>query len=499
MPVRVSSVQPKANLTEFFCSISDSLYDSTLCPTQIFRKLDACLSGNLVPSPTPDAIEITDREEQINAQIDRTLIVAKHAYAAPWLLLVTSEPILPTTQVLDVVRASWRAARQEMLKAINRTSYRSILALYLFAHTPVPVGLSEYEDLDGLSGSVCIQTAVCHLQRLRARKTTRQFELFASEPSLICPGNVPSFLDLESRAHWAAMMWDTSMSLTSDFRTSLTSGLKGACSEPTWRLVKAFLFGSFVPRAEQWRGEDFEPTEKVIDEIVSAASICKTYVWKNITSLKEALREGVHDDGVLFAWKALLDAIDIFNTYIRPLLKSPELRPDCLDQRLRLKWYQVNLQYNLGILFLINSLEDAARSDLLQEIVAMKKDTEREAFTVLKLGLETSYTIAGPMEDEVSDDLHRSTITVTLIAIDPDPQYVVDCVTLIHKSIRLQYGRNEVSYDMYSSSLSILLQTLRQLPQSSRSVQVALAKVGTLEEVPTPSTVPVNNARFCTL
>jgi hypothetical protein len=492
-------VQPKANLTEHLCSISGSLCDPTLSPTQIFKKLDACLSGNLVPSLTPDAIEIMDREEQFNAQIDRTLKVAIHAYAAPWFLLVSQEQILPTTQVLDVVRASWRAARQEMLKAINRTSYRSMLALYLFARTPVPVGLSEYEELDGLSGSVCVQTAVCHLQRLRARKTTFQSESIASEPSLNSPGNVPSFLDLESRAYWAAMTWDTSMSLTSDFRTSLTSGLKGACSEPTWRLVKAFLVGSFVTRAEQWRGEDFEPTEKVIDEIVSAASICKTYVWKNITSLKEALREGVHEDGVLFASKALLDAIDIFNTYIRPLLKSPELRPHCLDQRLRLKWYQVSLQYNLGILLLINSLEDAARSDLLQEIVAMKHDTEYEAFTVLKLGLETTYTIAGPMEGEVNDDLRRSSITVTLVAIDPDPQYVVDCVTLMHKSIRLQYRRNEVSYDTYSNFLTVLLQTLRQLPQSSRSVRVALAKVGTLEEVPTPSTAPVNNARFCTL
>jgi hypothetical protein len=440
-------------------------------PTQIFGKLDAYLGGSLDLKFTPGDTEKT------NAQIDKSLTIAIHAFAAPWFLLVSQEHGLQTAQVLEVIRTNWRAARQEMLKAINHTSYRSVLALYLFAQTPVPVGLSEHEELDGISGPACIQTAVSHLQQLRARRNSRQLGSSAPATSSDSSKEISTFLDCESRAYWAAITWDTSMSLGSDFRTSLTSGLQGACSEPTWRLVKAFLTGSFLPKAEEWRGEEFVPTDEIADEIVSAASICKTYIWKNITSLKEAIREGVHEDSVLFAWKALLAAIDIFNASIRPLLQNRRLRLHCLDQGLRLKWYQVNLQHFFGILLLIESLENAARFDLLQEISAMKEDAEHEAFSILKFGLENTYTIAGSLEGEVRDELRGSKITATLVAIDPDPQYVVDCVTLLHKSIRVR-ERNDALHDTYSNSFSILLHTLRQLPRSSKSVQTALAKLG---------------------
>jgi hypothetical protein len=46
-----------------------------------------------------------------------------------------------------------------MLKVINRLSYRLVLALYLFPQTPLPVAVSEAEELDGISGPVCMQNA----------------------------------------------------------------------------------------------------------------------------------------------------------------------------------------------------------------------------------------------------------------------------------------------------------------------------------------------------
>jgi hypothetical protein len=419
------------------------------------------------------------RKKHVDTQIDQSLRSAIHAFAAPWFLLVSQEYGLPTTQIQEIIRASWRAARHEMLKAINRTCYRSILALYLFAQTPVPVGLSENEELDGISGPVCIQTALCQLQRLRARKTGYQLGVPAPKASFGNTRNTPPCVDCESRAYWAAMNWDTASSLTLEFRTSLTSGLKGACSEPTWRLVKASLVGSFVTKTAQWHNEGFKPTNRIAEEIVSAASICKTYVWKNITSLKEAIREGVHDDGVLLAWQALLGAIDIFNNAIRPLLKSCEAQLHCLSQSFRLKWYQVNLQYFHGILLLVDTMEAGDRPDLLQEISAVKQDAERESFNVLTAGLANTYTIKGPMIAEVNRIIPRSNITATLVAIDPYPQYVVDCVILMHKSMHLGYRQDD--------RLSTLIQTLRQLPQSSKSVQIALAQVLTPGFAPTLS------------
>jgi hypothetical protein len=360
-------------------------------------------------------------------------------------------------QIQDVIRATWRAARQEMLKAINRISYRSILSLYLFAQTPVPLGLSEHEELDGISGSVCTQTALCQLQQLRARDPSHKSDVWVSET---CAGSLSQYVDGESRAYWAAMMWDTSSALTLESRTSLTSGLRGACSEPTWRLVKAFFLGFFVPRAEQLQREGVEPTGEVAEEIVSAAAICKTYIWKNITSLKEAIREGVQDDGVLFAWKALLEAVAIFNTSIRPLLKRREMRLQSFDQSFRLKLFHVNFQYCLGVLLLIESLENAARSDLLQEFSLTKQGADCECFNVLKFGLENTYTINGAMEARSNNEPSRLNNPATLIAIDPNPQYIIDCVTLVYKNLQFRHAQSDITADTYSDMLSILLRAL---------------------------------------
>lgn len=56
-----------------------------------------------------------------------------------------------------------------MLKLLNRISYRSVLALYLFAQTPVPAGILEDEELNGVSASVCMHTALIQIQKLRQR------------------------------------------------------------------------------------------------------------------------------------------------------------------------------------------------------------------------------------------------------------------------------------------------------------------------------------------
>ena len=59
-----------------------------------------------------------------------------------------------------------------MVALLNQVSYRSVLALYLFAQTPVPVGIYEEEELSGITGPVCMHTALMHIQKLRQRCDT---------------------------------------------------------------------------------------------------------------------------------------------------------------------------------------------------------------------------------------------------------------------------------------------------------------------------------------
>jgi hypothetical protein len=424
---------------------------------QLFRELDIAASERLdTPVLVSDA-SVAHRGEKMNEQIQLSLKYAIQAFASPWLQSASHLSHKSATEVEDIVSQSWRTARQAMLKAINRPSYRSILALYLFSQTPIPIGVPEEEEQDGISGPVCIRTALSHLQHLRARRSTLS--------------EAPEYVDSESRAYWAAMIWDTSAALAMDSRTSLTSGLKGACAEPTWRVVKAFLAGSFITRTADCHADGFEWTDEAAYELLAAASVCKTYIWKHITSVKEAVREGIPDDGIQVAWGALLDTLGIFTASIRPLLDSCERRIPFLNQRVRLNWYKVELHYFLGILMVEDALEVAGRQDLLREISAVRRDAEQEAFNVLTFGLDNTYTLRALGEMKENGET-RAPVNITLVALDPYPQCVVDIIVLLHKKLRQKYEMDSLD-ETHQSCLSILLRTLRQLPQSSKAVREA--------------------------
>ena len=457
----------------------------------LFKKLDADMDHELDRHDPGLTSEVRERRRERNDQIDQSLRRTMRSFTARWLPLVISKREDPAiaSQIEEIVRDSWRSARKDMLRAVNRTSYRSALTLYLFAQTPIPVAISEDEELDGISGPVCIQTALSQVQKLRERQqrchqfddapeiSTRAGALTNSTPS---PSLTQAHMDFEIRAYWAAVMWDTSSSLTLNLRTSLTSGLNGGCSEPAWRVARTFLAGSFHPRTEHWRTDGFEVSDEAALQIINGANVCKLYVWKNITSLKEALREGVDEESVLFVWTALLDSIHIFKTSFRPLLDSCERRLHFLNQLTRLAWYELNLQYYMGILLLVNEIETANRSDLISQVAEVRQDAEQESLNVLKFGIDNTYTIDGPKYDsdtttglEASANLPREPVTASFVAIDPYPDRVVDSVMLMSKVINREYRQGKIKHGAYSHLSSTLLKAVGELPQSSRIVQSA--------------------------
>lgn len=458
---------------------------SDLCipATKLFSKLDAYMDEELYNHNSDCTPAAAGVRQQKADQVEQSLRCAIKCFTIRWLLLAPQVDHLATDQVSEIIRDSWRTARKDMLKVINRVSYRSMFTLYLFAQTPIPIGISEDEELDGISGSACMQTALFQLQKLRERQGSCQFngsKISTWTASLPSTSLTQGFLDFESRAYWAAVIWDTSCSLTLNFRTSLTSGLKGACAEPAWRLARSFLVGSFHPETEDWRANGFELCDDIASKIISAAAVSNLYIWKNITSLKEALREGVDENSVLFAWKSLLDAIHIFKTSIRPLIDMCERRIHFLDQVRRLNWYEVSLKYYLGILVLVNTLQAAGRDDLLLGVAEARGNAEHESFNVLKFGLENTYTICGPGGDSNagpnavgSTEFPEKTITASFIAIDPYPQYVVESVLLMSKVADQPYWQGKIKHETYIHLSSILRNALEQLPQSSKSVQAA--------------------------
>lgn len=96
----------------------------------------------------------------IEEKLDRAIL----AFTARW-----SPLDLRSNDPDEMVTTSWRRSRSDMITLLNQVSYRSVLALYLFAQTPVPADICEGEEFAGITGPVCMHTALMHIQKLRQR------------------------------------------------------------------------------------------------------------------------------------------------------------------------------------------------------------------------------------------------------------------------------------------------------------------------------------------
>lgn len=161
-------------------------------------RLDAWISEN------NDSMTLEDNSD---GKVEEHLRQAVQSFAARWLPLMSSHA--DEHEQTALVRALWRRSRRSMLRVINYPSYRSVLSLLLFGLTPVPAGVSEDEEQDGISGQVCVQAALNQVQTLRARQRTLRFNGWKVTPTAAIRSFSPQeqsmasdFMDLENTVYW---------------------------------------------------------------------------------------------------------------------------------------------------------------------------------------------------------------------------------------------------------------------------------------------------------
>ncbi|KIW83311.1 hypothetical protein Z517_02556 [Fonsecaea pedrosoi CBS 271.37] len=433
-----------------------------------------------------------EKDTQLNQFLDH----AVQSFAARWLPL-TQQHSLPGLSQADIVCRLWRRAHTDMLKVINRPSYRSILTLLLFALTPIPVGISEEEELEGVSGQVCVHAALQQIQTLRARQKSLQFNgtrvnlTNSNRPIGASPASLATanFIIAESTAYWAALTFDTSASLTLNCRPLLSSGLFGFESEPSWRMVQTCI-GIFRETTRDWSNLDVDLTDEKANQVIAAGAAWKLLVWKLTANLKESLRDGHDEAEVLRAFSSVSNAIDQFNITYRELLIACQRRIQFFNQETRLRWYELMLHYNLAILMVTDIATATLREDLLSLFSAKRVDAETWVMNCLVFGLNNKYTLRLQSEPAVSDTgiapIQLASLTVPLIAIDPYPHHVVAAVKLMQHAIERDFGAEKISADAYNNLRCTLKQTLEQLPQVSKSVQTTRAEFETAEFPPQP-------------
>lgn len=339
--------------SELFLSVSIS----SLCRQfdQLMKDLEKQSKGGGSILP-PTQAEVTKE-----CQIQLTLNQAIHTFSARWLPL-TCESASQQAAQTPLIQRLWRELRKDLPRSMNRPCYRSMLSLYLYAMVPVPVGIPEEEEENGLPAQVCVQAALQQVQYLRARQ--RSLEFNGSKVSLLSDQTAPistpeqirsDFMNIENKIYWAAMTFDTSSSLTLNTTSVLSAGLLGWESEASWRLVKTCT-NIFHEQSESWRVNGVIINEETANQIIAAAQAWKLRVWKIGTILKEALREGHEEDAVHHAYICAVDAIRQFDVTYRPLLAACERRLQFLSQHTKLRWCQSHLPFITILLWRLESM-----------------------------------------------------------------------------------------------------------------------------------------------
>ncbi|OCL11214.1 hypothetical protein AOQ84DRAFT_437850 [Glonium stellatum] len=482
------------DLGSFCCRESNSSLDdlansgthpNTICISRLCVTLDKWISEGqgthqCVANRASESRDADPKEEK---QIRLSLIQAVHCFSARWLYLLDNTSIQPLCYD-TLARQFWRTARRDMLKVINRTCYRSVLTLLLFGMTPLPVGLGKEEEIDGLSGQLCLQTALGKLHELRARQKTCQFSGFKVLVS-VDPGPLDNiadentameFMGAESAAYFAGIIFDTSTSLTLNSRSLLSSGLLGFDTEPVFRLVKTHS-RIFHENTKEWRQNGFEISNKNTSRIATAAGMWKLFVWKMIAVFKEALRDGYDDEMVGRVYTAVLDAINQFGTTYNPLMAVCERGLQFLDWRPKFEWYSIMLHYHMGILILVDAIEAAGCTDLLSKLEKTRRESEHGVINTLKFGLEAKCLIRGAKRTvnavTQTNQVPTSKDTTSFLAIDPYPHHVVAAAQLVSKAIMREYTAGRIGVDAFINLRETLVSALQHLPDCSKSVQTA--------------------------
>ncbi|KID94489.1 3-hydroxyacyl-CoA dehydrogenase, NAD binding protein, partial [Metarhizium majus ARSEF 297] len=437
------------------------------------------------------------REPRIKDRlIDQSMRSTIAAFSARW-LYVTVKGAGSEQHHQNIVLALWRTARRDMLRVINRPSYRSMLSLFLFALTPIPTGISEEEEIDGISGQACVHAALQQIQTLRARQRNLQFSGSKVSPSTVKSKSIVAnpdaigssdFIAAESIAYWAALTFDTSASLTLNCRPLLSSGLFGFEAELPWRLIRTGA-KMFYEMTKTWRADGvIDMTYERANQIIASGSAWKLLAWKLTSVFKEALRDGHNESEVSRAFGFVTGAIQQFDDVFRRPLEACQRRMHFLGQQTKLRWYSLMLHYHLSILMFIDIIEATERYDLLASVTETNADAENAVMNALVFGLQNSFTMtaASPSTQQDAEDAFEASFTVPIISIDPYPHHVVASVQLIRKAIDRDLKQGKITDESHASLRSTLEAALSHLPQSSKSVQAARnrsSEMGTTDAV----------------
>ncbi|OHE90788.1 hypothetical protein CORC01_13928 [Colletotrichum orchidophilum] len=254
---------------------------TTTLVSRLMVTLDAARSSLNADSSTVDTlrlpIDTSAREDDTGATeacINQALMSAVHAFSARWLPMSLFEDAGQRSEVgrRRLMQALWNQAHRDALLILTLPSYRSILALYLFAITP-SLGPADSQMVSQL----CYETSLRHYLHLRIK----------TRISTILPGTErEEFGHLEDSAYWFGLVCDISRSLLRCQPPVLICGPSSQAR--VWALVSHQVDDFAAYTTGNGPTTDLLSDAMVL-KILQLGSSCKTMCWASVTDVQDSL------------------------------------------------------------------------------------------------------------------------------------------------------------------------------------------------------------------
>ncbi|KIW95583.1 uncharacterized protein Z519_04168 [Cladophialophora bantiana CBS 173.52] len=436
------------------------------------RRTGSTANGN---DGTWGGAPIKDSAEPI---INRALMYAVYSYSVRWILI--NDKQYPDAEARsqfasmknNLACGLYHQARKDMYAIMSLPSYRSVLALYLFAIIPSSI----HAQGDSFS-DLCLEASLSHQVYLQTRAQMPSSSgdsiaslldrgAFSSTNITLMQEDSPldtekqEFQSMSRLAFWFGVISDTTRALTRCRPSIVLPGNTG--ESKVWSTVRQRT-QLFEPQFKSLRAQPTPFTDDQVVAVLQHAFPLKTLVWAAITRVQDAL---VHQlSGI-----SLAEAVDnarkesnLFEQTFGQLLCLCQRDFLLLTRTTQMYWTLLNIHFQVGNLILVDALPSTfVFIDQNTTPYDLRLCACRSIIIALNLALQTRYL--------GTDNVVRPNI----LLLDPYPDLMTNAIIRTGSSIFTLYNMQKLTTESALTMFAVVISALEVLAEISYTASAAI-------------------------
>ncbi|KAJ9612974.1 hypothetical protein H2200_002915 [Cladophialophora chaetospira] len=444
--------------------------ESTAAPTTLISRLAITLDNETGPSNNATNLSSHDVSlETIHRDVDnginRALTFSVYAYAVRWLSLGNAGSVENQKNLKrELSETLWIQARQQISAAMSKPTYRSILALYLFAIVPS-------SPLDqGSIKALCFDAALNHQNHLLSKA---EIGLSNADPiaKLLAPEiyspatQNQSYLRTDQSSsdeevkvkadimYWFGIILDTTRSLTRCQPSIVLPGRSGEVK--VWSIIRKRT-DSFEQQFRSLHGLRAPLDDSKVITILQHAFAFKILVWAAIIRVQDAVHHQVSGTTLDEALDAVRRDSNRFEEVFGPLLNLCQRDFIYLSRSTQMSYTLLNIHFQMATLILADSTPEAVVfTDADSNPYSLRLCSCRNIVNAVSLAMRTDVTS------------HDATRLPSLLLLDPYPDYMTGALARTGSSLFQLYAKQEISAHSVTSMFSTVIAALKILSEIS--------------------------------